>query len=464
MSYRTIQKFLVCGLLTVLILAACATSGEDSVPTPTKAVAEKSTNETGIASSDTPPPTETPDPTDTPIPPTRTPKPTSSPTSSPTSLEEAFEEANHKINEGDFEGAIQVFSGFIEENPENAEAHRQRGLLFLDYTGQYDLAIDDFNFALELEPDHVETLVNRGNAYEYSGEPDTAITDYNRALEIDPQLAAGYHNRGLAYLKKFEYEQALQDFDKALELKPDYAHAYNSRCMLFRNEEQLDQALEDCDRAIEINPEFAMALFNRGYVYALKGELENALADLNESIELDPNYAPAFVMRGFAYGDLGEQQLAISDLKQAIALGLNPEEIASVEEVLISLTGDEVDSQTSQSSEVSESDEPSIGPLMFFTEESDNPADQFPLGTTAVYACFYYYNMTPEDRFTAYWYLNGKEIYNFSEPTGLQGSDSTCTGIGYGGTTIRKMDAGSYEVKIYIGNEFAQSGTFKIVQ
>jgi hypothetical protein len=75
-------------------------------------------------------------------------------------------------------------------------------------------------------------------------------------------------------------------------------------------------------------------------VYSIKGEYENAISDLNTAVELDPHHAPALVVRGLTYADMGEKQQAISDLEQAIAIGLSPEEQASVEETLNGLTGE----------------------------------------------------------------------------------------------------------------------------
>jgi len=106
--------------------------------------------------------------------------------------------------------------------------------------------------------------------------------------------------------------------------------------------------------------------------------------------------------------------------------------------------------------------EPTIGPILFITDDSNEPTDQFPLGITVVYACFEYWNMNPEVRITGYWYLNGKEIYSVSDTTDLVGNDITCTGISYAGTQIRKLDAGNWELKMYVEKELAQTGKFKI--
>lgn len=58
---------------------------------------------------------------------------------------------------------------------------------------------------------------NRGNAYVWLDESELAIADYDAALEIDPDYAAAYSNRGAVYHRQGEYELAIADFDAALE-------------------------------------------------------------------------------------------------------------------------------------------------------------------------------------------------------------------------------------------------------
>jgi len=72
-------------------------------------------------------------------------------------------------------------------------------------------------------------LVNAGNSYAKKEEYDEAIDEYNKAIEIDPELMDGYNNRGLAYHNKGQYDKALSDLNKALEINPDYADAKKNR-------------------------------------------------------------------------------------------------------------------------------------------------------------------------------------------------------------------------------------------
>ncbi|MBD3292350.1 MAG: tetratricopeptide repeat protein [Armatimonadia bacterium] len=48
-----------------------------------------------------------------------------------------------------------------------------------------------------------------------------AIEDFNRAIDLDPDCAEAYDWRGRAYYELGEYERAIRDFDRAISLKPD---------------------------------------------------------------------------------------------------------------------------------------------------------------------------------------------------------------------------------------------------
>jgi len=47
------------------------------------------------------------------------------------------------------------------------------------------------------------------------------MDDFNKALELDPNLAQAYYNRGRAYQALGDREKAIADFQKVLEISQD---------------------------------------------------------------------------------------------------------------------------------------------------------------------------------------------------------------------------------------------------
>ena len=58
---------------------------------------------------------------------------------------------------------------------------------------------------------------------------DRAIQDYDRAIELDPNNAGAFNNRGNAYRDKEMYERAMQDYDRALQIDPNHARAIQNK-------------------------------------------------------------------------------------------------------------------------------------------------------------------------------------------------------------------------------------------
>ena len=73
-----------------------------------------------------------------------------------------------------------------------------------------------------------DAYTNRGNLYADKGEKDLALNDYNQAIKLNPQLAEAYVNRGTLYQEKGEYELALKDYNQAIKLNPQLAALVSS--------------------------------------------------------------------------------------------------------------------------------------------------------------------------------------------------------------------------------------------
>ena len=58
-------------------------------------------------------------------------------------------------------------------------------------------------------------------AYNLRGKYDIAIADYNKAIELDPQLAVAFYNRGMAYYQKGQYSEAIADFENVVNISAD---------------------------------------------------------------------------------------------------------------------------------------------------------------------------------------------------------------------------------------------------
>jgi tetratricopeptide (TPR) repeat protein len=74
--------------------------------------------------------------------------------------------------------------------------------------GKYDLAIQDYTKALEVDPANSFAYYNRGITKDRMGDFEGAVADFSSAITLDPGNADFYHNRGFS-LRKQVRQQAL---------------------------------------------------------------------------------------------------------------------------------------------------------------------------------------------------------------------------------------------------------------
>src|SRR5215472_3920814 len=67
---------------------------------------------------------------------------------------------------------------------------------------------------------------NRGNAYTSQGQYDLAMEDYNKSINLDPNYAYPLNNRGVLHKKKDELDLAMKDFEAAINIDSNYADPF----------------------------------------------------------------------------------------------------------------------------------------------------------------------------------------------------------------------------------------------
>lgn len=105
-----------------------------------------------------------------------------------------------------------------------------------DGLGDYIGAIQDFNKAIEFNPEYDYAYCKRGMSKASLGDHRGAIQDFNKAIEIYSRLhnephkvMLYYQRRGLSKAKLGDHIGAIQDFNKTIEIVPEYPWHYYYR-------------------------------------------------------------------------------------------------------------------------------------------------------------------------------------------------------------------------------------------
>jgi tetratricopeptide (TPR) repeat protein len=204
-----------------------------------------------------------------------------------------------------------------------AKAYTYRGFSYLKKT-QYDHAIEDFNQAIQRDPNNAWAFANRGNAYFNTRQPERAMQDYDQALKLNPAgYATLFYGRVAIYTSMGDFAHAITEFDQAIRLQPEFPEAFNNRGIAYFDNGQYGRAIEDYGQALHFRPDYPSALNNRGNAYAAKGQYDRALEDYNKGVGLQP-VPTALRNRGNAYRAKGDYEKALADLNAAIHSLVSP--------------------------------------------------------------------------------------------------------------------------------------------
>jgi len=139
----------------------------------------------------------------------------------------------------------------------------------------------------------------QGNDLSRAGEFDKAAEQYEKALEIDPQYVDAMTNLGGAYYSLGQLDKAIEQYTKAIEIAPsdadirsNLAAAHVQKHQSAGDPEELNLAVEQYEKAVELNPDLAEAHFGLGVIYALQGDNEQAIQAFERFLELDQGQDP----------------------------------------------------------------------------------------------------------------------------------------------------------------------------
>jgi tetratricopeptide (TPR) repeat protein len=222
---------------------------------------------------------------------------------------------------GQGDRALADYNEVIRADPGQAMAYFARGILLATRKRAYLRAIADFDRVLALQPDNVEALIRRGDAYGQTGEFGRALADLNTAISLAPGIARAYVFRGLVHGRKGEAELALRDYNAALDRDPRDVDALVNRAAIHATRGQLDSALRDLDAALAVKGDSPIALYNRGYVLFSRLQYDAAIADYSAAIDLDPAMGLAYNNRCLTRALAGRDLVrALSDCDTALKL------------------------------------------------------------------------------------------------------------------------------------------------
>ncbi|WP_417513823.1 tetratricopeptide repeat protein [Minwuia sp.] len=178
------------------------------------------------------------------------------------------------------------------DDDERAYAHYERGNALEELNENRD-AIEHYNQAIEMKPDYVDAIVNRGLTYRRMDDIDKARENYDLAISLDPDHEPARVNRSKVAIMEERYADAIADLDHVLLRNPEFPVALNNRAQAHEQLGNFEKALADYGSAIRIWPENSYLRVNRAITYLDLDRVDDALSDLHAALKLDPDNASA---------------------------------------------------------------------------------------------------------------------------------------------------------------------------
>jgi serine/threonine-protein kinase len=140
-------------------------------------------------------------------------------------------------------------------NSQLAPAYITLGRLH-DGAGEKDLAIQEFNTALKLDPLNADATLGLATAYEHAGRTQEAEGLFKKGIDLRPEYWDGYSRLALFYTAQGRYPEAEAQYRKAIRYAPDNAILLGNFGVLLYNMQKREEARVMYEKSIAASPTY----------------------------------------------------------------------------------------------------------------------------------------------------------------------------------------------------------------
>ncbi len=183
-------------------------------------------------------------------------------------------------------------------------------------------AINLYEKALELDPDHDESYVGLADCYSFLGttgfmpfdEAWKQTINYTRkALKLNSKSSGAYYQlSNQSFFVEANYGKSLREMLRAIELNPNNAEAHEFLSFLYIIAKDREKALEHLGIALCLNPLSEETKFFKGYYHYMIKEYAEALDLLNNCLSVNDKNIPAHSIKPLCLLKMGRYDEVIS--------------------------------------------------------------------------------------------------------------------------------------------------------
>jgi eukaryotic-like serine/threonine-protein kinase len=155
--------------------------------------------------------------------------------------------------------------------------------------GKNDLALREFQRALEINPRDADALIGMAGVYEHTGRVADAEATYKRAIALRPDYWDGYNSLGDFYDRQKRVQDSIAQYRRIIELTPDNTAAYNNlgiEYMELNDSGSYAAAEAAFQKSIQLAPTY-QAYTDLGWLYLGQKRYAEAATATKKALELN---------------------------------------------------------------------------------------------------------------------------------------------------------------------------------
>ncbi|MGI9626230.1 MAG: tetratricopeptide repeat protein [Longimicrobiales bacterium] len=250
----------------------------------------------------------------------------------------SYDEAESAYHAGTFGEAVDLFTSYTTQKPDNPWGHYMLGLSAWR-AGHLDVAETALSESVGMDPNHVKGHVNLARVLLEKGELDRGLEHATLAEDIDPASGQAKRTLARAMAETGDVPGALDMYERALWLNPTDKWALNNLGYLLVQEGRFEDAMGPLALAVSVDTSSALFFNNLGSALEGAGHTVAAVQAFSGAAELDPQHTKALASLTRLQDVVSIEELPEVDV---VALGVEFRErlVGAVEQVDVQRHGE----------------------------------------------------------------------------------------------------------------------------
>lgn len=191
-----------------------------------------------------------------------------------------------QMDKGNLNEAQQAVDSLLSMFKDRPEGLRLKGLL-LYHQGEFNQAVQTFKTSVQQQP-HLLAYFFMGLSHFSLNQLELALNNFQKALDLNPDFERARILVAMTLLKQQRVDDAITEISKVLRSNPDSGYAHNILGSAYLAKGKFDEGMAELELATEIDPGLADAHLKRGIFHLAKGEGVQGEADLVKAVAAAP--------------------------------------------------------------------------------------------------------------------------------------------------------------------------------